>query len=70
MKINVIKTLKIFTSHEILYSVEWMKKGKGGGDGNGVSLRLIRNVCKNFGREYWRKKQLLGKPSSILVKNI
>ena len=31
MKINVIKTLKIFTSHEILYSVEWMKKGKGGG---------------------------------------
>jgi len=25
---------------------------------HGVGLRVIRNVCKNFGREYWRENNL------------
>jgi hypothetical protein len=29
MKINAMKSLKIFTFHEILYGVEWRKKRRG-----------------------------------------
>jgi len=66
MKIKVIKCLKIFTSHEIFYGVEWKRKRKGG---HGVGLRVIRNVCKNFGRKYWRENNLENQ-AFLCLKNI
>jgi hypothetical protein len=55
MKIKVIKIFKIFTSHEIFYVVQWRRKRK---VEYGVGPRVIRNVYKNFSREYWKENNL------------
>ena len=59
-----------FSRNIVWRRMEEEEKGEEAGGRHCVGLRVFRNVCKNFGRKYWRKIKQVGKPSSILVNNI